>query len=265
MPTTTQRNGNSPETLPYSHGASCPRAGVPCWTHTLCAAGWARGDPRVWFPSEAPKALRCPQGCGLRNSQEPGVAPSDSGHTASSDGQQGPRRDWGALLHLEYLGRAPWTKSPGSHKAEETPRVWSLSCDPNSVSLDQEQSIWGVADVVLNTYEASRKTKPFSETTELESSKIFGSPAPPAPCSSPASVLCLQQRGAGRPRPRPFSSGGVQGARVHDPSAPVVPVGLSGQSGDFNRNADFSAGGWMSRSRRLVRSPFLVTSWLPSH
>ena len=30
-----------------------------------------------------------------------------------------------------------------------------------------------------------------------------------------ASVLCLQQRGAGRPRPRPFSSGGVQGARLN--------------------------------------------------
>lgn len=185
----TQRNGDSPETPPCSHAASCPRAGVPCWTHTLCAAGWARGDPRVWFPSEAPKALRCPQGCGLHNSQEPGVAPSDSGHTASSDGQQGPRRDWGALLHLEYLGRAPWTRSPGSHKAEETARVCSLSCDPSSVSLDQEQRIWGVADV-LNTYEANRKTKPFSETTGLGSSRIFTAPA--APCSSPASVLCLQ-------------------------------------------------------------------------
>ena len=143
--TVMQRNGNFSEIPPCSHGAPCPRAGVPCWTHTLCAAGWARGDPRIWFPSEAPKALHCPQGCGLRRSQGPGITPLDSGHTASSDRQQGPRCDWGTLLHPKYLGRTPWTKSPGSQKAEETPRVWSLSCDPNSVSLDQEQSeVFGV-------------------------------------------------------------------------------------------------------------------------
>ena len=145
--------------------------------------------------------------------------------------------------------------------------------------------------------QADLKTKPFSETTELESSRIFGplprSPKVPVPppscvcsggvqgarlcpvsaaagCRVPASTSLQKQRGAGRPPPSCVRRGRVQGARVLVPSGPVVPAGLSGQSGDFNRNAGFSTGGWISRSRRrhvlcLVSSPFLVTSRLPSH
>ena len=129
--------------------------------------------------------------------------------------------------------------------------------------------------------QADLKTKPFSETTELESSRIFGplprSPKVPVPppscvcsggvqgarlcpvsagagCRVPASTSLQKQRGAGRPPPSCVRRGRVQGARVLVPSGPVVPAGLSGQSGDFNRNAGFSTGGWNTQITR-TRKP----------